>query len=214
MSLKKYAVSDLIISPNDLTVLLVLESPHKDEFIHSHPAAGDTGKNLLALLKAQFRLNLFNEIAPIGCQIKSNNYKYLGIIEVSSLPMQKVFYPCHLPPLGNKITNTLDKAKIDLQKRTFKRYNPRNKIEKYLLKNFSARLIAIPNISNRTKQPNRSLIIISFGHIAHNFLNAYNNNPSNQIVFIQLPHPTAPKAQWQNASSILAGFGLISTLLP
>ena len=47
-----------------------------------------------------------------------------------------------------------------------------------------------------------------------NFLNAYNNNPSNQIVFIQLPHPTAPKAQWQNASSILAGFGLISTLLP
>lgn len=199
MSLKKYAVADLIVSPSQLKVLFVLESPHKDEFIHSHPAAGSTGKKLSALFTKGF-LSQFIPTEPIGCQIKKYNYPHLGIIETSNLPMDMDFYPCFLSSADKRLVQDLNYTKTRLEKRIQKRYIPNGIVEKYLVNNFSNRLNSI------LMQSSHPVIIISFGHIAANFINTAN------VANLKLPHPTG--TSWSNAEITLNSFNLSQSLLP
>lgn len=190
LSLRKYRVTDLIESQAQLKVLFVLESPHKDEFVHSHPAAGSTGKKLSALFKSQGFLSQFSVSEPIGCQIIKHNYQNLGIIEVSNLPMDADFYPCDLSSSDKKFIQSLDSTKNRLEK-GIKKNIPNGRVEQYLLKDFLSRL-SINRIDS-------SVIIISFGHIAANFLNAVNVIPD-----LQLPHPTGQS--WSKAAAILTTY--------
>ena len=199
LSLRKYAIDDLIISPSQLKVLFVLESPHKDEFIHLHPVAGSTGEKLSYLFKSQGFLNTFNQKDPIGCQIKKLNYPYLGIMESSNLPMDKSFYPCFLSRGDCKFIQNISYAKTKLERRIQKNYIPNGIVEKYLVKDFSTRLSSL-------QQSNSGIIIISFGHISANFLNVARVNHFN------LPHPTG--RNWSNASAMLNSFSLNPLLLP
>ena len=199
LSLRKYAVADLIMSPSQLKVLFVLESPHKDEFIHSHPVAGSTGKNLSNLFKSLGYLSQFSPTEPIGCQIKKYNYPHLGIIEASSLPMDTKFYPCFLSSADKKLIQSLSKTKKRLEKGP-KKNLPTGIVEQYLVNDFTTRL-------NLISTQTTCVFIISFGHIAANFLNA-----ANVAADLKLPHPTGK--MWPNAAGTLSNSKLNQLLLP
>ena len=201
MSLKQYSVTDLVISPNQLNVLLVLESPHTDEFIHSHPVAGSSGKKLSAFFKTSGFLNSFNSTTPLGCQIKSNSYPHLGIINSSSFPMDSKFYPCGLTGSDYKRIQYLSSIKSRLEKKTQVNYQPKGLVEKYLIWNFSIRLNQVLNTPRISTQP---LKIIACGHFAANFLNAA-NIPN----VLNIPHPSSRGGLGNNSSVISNIQGLL-----
>lgn len=181
MSIKKYSVTDLILSPNQLNVLLILESPETNEFIHSHPIAGASGIRLSSFFKGNSFLHNFNEKDPLGCQIKRHNYASLGVMNASSLPLMEKFYPCEGLTNGDyRLIQHLNSIKIRLERKTQVNYQPKGIVEKYLVQNFSNRINHILNISN---QP---LEIIAFGHVSANFLKAINIQ-----TFSKLRHPSA-----------------------
>ncbi len=185
MSLKRFIVSDLIPPSDELKMLLVLESPHTNEFSHSHPVAGQAGKKLVAQFKSKGFLRDFQEGVPLGCQIKNLSYSELGVINASSLPMDAKFYPNCLSDRDRRLTEKLSRIKKRLEKRTFSAYVPTGCIEKYLVANFTSRLQFILNQCSAKSQ----LLIVPCGHLATNFLNSV--NIANITVLPGLPHPSA-----------------------
>lgn len=105
MFLEQYKVFNLIEDVIKLKVLLILESPYINEYLHQHPAAGESALELTQFLMAQGYLKNFDAQLPLGCNIKLLNYQSLGILNCSTLPLNKAFYPCAL--------NSEDLAKVN-----------------------------------------------------------------------------------------------------
>jgi len=86
---------DIINKVADLKVVLVLESPYKDELIHNHPLAGKSGKAVTDYINRNIQNSPVSGInLPIGCFLKVNNFTKLGIINSSWLPLDETCYPC------------------------------------------------------------------------------------------------------------------------
>ena len=114
MPLTKYNVGDLMVEPRNLKVLMVLESPHINEYTHGHPAAGESALELTQLLKSQGYVHDFDSQLPVGCNIKALNYKPLGILNCSHFPMSATFYPCSLSDDERSEVNMLVSIKQSL----------------------------------------------------------------------------------------------------
>jgi len=158
MKLDRFRVADLQAPNCNNVVLFILESPHKDEFSHGHPIAGQAGRRLLSLLHKAGVTFEHNDYEPLGCQIKKGKIKNIGVINVSQVPLDANFY-C------DKNCNSvkeLASIKKRLQKNTQKKYIPKDGVESELFKNFTARLNL--SISDSTQ------IVIPLGHLASNFV--------------------------------------------
>lgn len=184
MSLEKYKVFNLIEDVTKLKVLFILESPYINEYIHQHPAAGESALELTQFLIVQGYLKDFDAQLPLGCNIKALNYQPLGILNCSTLPLNKAFYPCAL--------NSEDLAKVNelaAIKQNLNQSNP-NKLPVDLKKNgvfkdFVSRLTEV------LEQAPAYIIIVPCGDTAIGFMDAFKTIYQKPLTVLDsLPHPT------------------------
>ena len=170
----------------ELKVLLILESPYLNEYIHQHPAAGESALELTQFLIAQGYLKSFNAQLPIGCNIKTLNYKPLGILNCSTLPLNKAFYPCVLS--GDDLSQVDSLAAI---KQSLDKSNPEKSAvdlkETRVFKDFVSRLTQV------LEQAPADIIIVPCGDTAHGFIEAFKTIYQKPLIVLDgLPHPTEP----------------------
>ena len=186
MSLEQYKVFNLIEDVKELKVLLILESPHLNEYIHQHPAAGESALELTQFLIAQGYLSDFDPQLPIGCNIKALNYKPLGILNCSTLPLNKAFYPCALNSDDLSQVNNLAAIKQSLNQGNPKKI-PVDLKETGLFKDFVSRL------TNVLEQAPADVLIIPCGDTAIGFIGNFKTIYQKPLTVLDgLPHPTEP----------------------
>ena len=186
MFLEKYKVFNLIEDVIKLKVLLILESPYINEYLHQHPAAGESALELTQFLMAQGYLKNFDAQLPLGCNIKVLNYQSLGILNCSTLPLNKAFYPCALNSEDLAKVNALAAIKQNLNQR-----NP-NKLpvdlkESSIFKDFVSRLTEV------LEQAPADIVIVPCGDTAIGFMDAFKTIYQKSLTVLDsLPHPTEP----------------------
>lgn len=197
--INKYKVFNLIEDVEQLKVLLILESPHINEYIHQHPAAGESALELTQFLLSQGYLKGFNEQLPLGCNIKTLNYKPLGILNCSTLPMNKAFYPCALATDDLIQVNNLTSIKQYLAQSSLESSSKESHAAIQLLedeflneavfKDFAGRLTQV------LEQASADVIIVPCGDTATGFLNAFKAIYHRPLTVLDsLPHPT--ESEW------------------
>lgn len=187
MSLTKYKVGDLIIEPSALTVLMILESPHINEYIHEHPAAGESALELTQLLKSQGYIHDFDPKLPVGCNIEALKYTPLGILNCSHFPMNPDFYPCAVADDEQAAINNLIEIKQQLNQHSQKSL-PFDLSSTEVFTDFTARLTQV-----LMQAPN--VIVVPCGDTAAGFINNFKtiyHQPLN--ILYGLPHPT--ETEW------------------
>lgn len=184
----EFKVEDLTSKNNISQIIFILESPHKDEYIHAHPIAGQAGNRLLSLLKRVGAIPNDIPNKPLGCLIKSGEVLNISIINASPLPLDKNFY-CQ-QACNSKMVDALAEIKNRLQKRTQTVYKPREGLEDKLFNNFSERL---KNMISDKKR-----VIIPLGHVASNFVKSAQD--INCKVHFGVLHPSA--RGWKSDANI------------
>lgn len=186
MSLDQYRVFNLIEDMTALKVLVILESPYLNEYIHQHPAAGESALKLTQFLIAQGYLKSFDAQLPIGCNIKVLNYKPLGILNCSTLPLNKAFYPCALSGDDLSQVNQLAAIKQGLSRSNPKK-SPRDLKETGVFKDFVSRLTEV------LEQAPADILIVPCGDTAIGFMEAFKGGYQKPLIVLDgLPHPTEP----------------------
>lgn len=175
-----------MVDPRNLNVLMILESPHINEYIHGHPAAGESALELTQLLKSQGYVHDFDPKLPVGCNIKALNYQPLGILNCSHFPMNPTFYPCSLSDDEHAQLNILTTIKQSLAKVNNNEAHIALAISD-IFKDFANRLshvlIQAPDV-----------IIVPCGHTAKGFVDAFTTTYLNPLNILHgLPHPTEPE---------------------
>ena len=184
MPLTKYNVGDLMVEPRNLKVLMVLESPHINEYTHGHPAAGESALELTQLLKSQGYVHDFDNQLPIGCNIKALNYKPLGILNCSTLPLNKAFYPCVLSSDDLSQVNELEAIKQGLSRNNPKEL-PIDLQKTRIFKDFEFRLTQV------LEQAPADILIVPCGDTAIGFMDAFKTIYHKDLTVLNsLPHPT------------------------
>jgi hypothetical protein len=186
LSIDQYKVLDLIEDVSKLKVLLVLESPHINEYIHNHPAAGKSADELTKFFTSQGYLSGFDNELPLGCNIKTQKYKSLGIMNCSNLPMNKAFYPCTIAGDDLLLVNNLMDIRSHLGKSIQGQAVDKDLIEDDIFNDFSRRLI-----STIKDAETNDLIIVPCGYVATNFVNRFKESYDKELVVLDgFPHPT------------------------
>ena len=186
MSLEHYKVFNLIADVTELKVLLILESPYINEYIHQHPAAGESALELTKFLISQGYLGNFDENLPIGCNIKKLNYKPLGILNCSTLPLNKAFYPCVLSSDDLLQVNNLAAIKQSLNQSNPKK-SPLVLNGTRVFKDFIIRLTDV------LEQAPADILIVPCGDTAIGFIDAFKAIYQKPLMVLDgLPHPTEP----------------------
>ena len=206
MSLDQYKVFNLIIDVTELKVLLILESPHINEYIHQHPAAGESALELTQFLIAQGYLKSFDAQLPIGCNIKTLNYKPLGILNCSTLPLNKAFYPCALNNEDLLQVNQLAAIKQGLS-RSNPKESPIDLKETGVFKDFVSRLTEV------LEQAPTDILIVPCGDTALGFMEAFKGGYQKPLMVLNgLPHPTEPDWAEKVATIDLTAYITLETL--
>lgn len=206
MSLDQYKVFNLIEDVTELKVLLILESPHINEYIHQHTAAGESALELTQFLMAQGYLKSFDAQLPIGCNIKALNYKPLGILNCSTLPLNKAFYPCSLSSDDWLQVNHLTNIKQGLEQNN-KRQLPIDLSEDAVFKDFVSRLVQV------LEQAPTDIIIVPCGDTATGFINAFKEAYTQPLMVLDsLPHPT--ETNWQEKINAIMISNILINAIP
>lgn len=188
MMLSKYKIGDLIIDAASVKVLMILESPHSNEYIHGHPAAGESALELTQFLKSQGYLHSFDNQLPVGCNIKTLHYTALGILNCSHLPMNPTFYPCTLSNDNLVQVNDLVDIKQGLSQSNLQKIAP-NLSEIEVFKDFTKRLTQV------LEQAASDIIIVPCGDTAIGFIDVFKSSYKQPLKVLDgLPHPT--EANW------------------
>lgn len=81
---KKYKVKHLLNDYKEF--LFILESPHIDELLNEAPVSGSSGKTMSKVLFG-------DEVKiPIGIKLKKEPNSNIGIMNICSIPMQRLAY--------------------------------------------------------------------------------------------------------------------------
>jgi|APMI01.1.fsa_nt_gi uracil-DNA glycosylase len=92
-----YAIADLVPPPGiEIHLLIVLESPHIDELRTGVPAAGRTGQLALSFLLPTGALP--ESLGPYVASLHSGEDFRIGVMNVSSVPLQAKAYSGHRSP--------------------------------------------------------------------------------------------------------------------
>lgn len=186
MSLEQYKVFNLLEDVTELKILLILESPHINEYIHQHPAAGESALELTQVLMSQGYLRSFDAQLAIGCNIKALNYKPLGILNCSTLPLNKAFYPCALNNEDLLQVNQLAAIKQSLNQSNLKKL-PVDLKETGIFKDFVSRLTQV------LEQAASDIIVVPCGDTAIGFMESFKAVYQKPLMVLDgLPHPTEP----------------------
>ena len=196
--LDKFRISDLLNDPSQIKVLLILESPHLNEYIHEHPIAGKAGQILCKAFVERGYLNGFEHKKSLGCEISRLSYKHLGILNSSALPLDVEFYPC---TGASQQIEALGLVKMRLQKSTLRNFEPKNQCEFELVNDFKERF---KNFFQSMTLDH--LIIVPCGHVARNFIQSI--DVGNALVIDDLDHPNS--RNWKSSVSNTKLWGSIT----
>lgn len=175
-------VNDIINNINHLELVLVLESPFKDELIHNHPLAGKSGQEVTDYIKCHVPLTslLRTFTMPIGCELTRTKFSKLGIVNFSLWPLDRKCYPCELKVKRKKIVDSFNLIRANpLSIR--RRNNFNSKIERFLERGFIKRI-------NNIVQTQPNVVFVPCGDLAEKFLLKCNLGQSNRIG--KIPHPS------------------------
>ena len=190
----------------ELKVLLILESPYINEYIHQHPAAGESALELTQFLIAQGYVKSFDAQLPIGCNIKILNYKPLGILNCSTLPLNKAFYPCALSSDDLSQVDSLAAIKQSLDQNNLKE-SPIYLKETGVFKDFVSRLTEV------LEQAPTDILIVPCGDTALGFMEAFKGGYQKPLMVLNgLPHPTEPNWAEKVATIDLTAYITLETL--
>lgn len=102
--LKCFQVDDLLCNKQNMKVVLLCESPHIHEVKAKYPLAGKSGRNVTEVLwedvlcepKSQIPKDSTGKVCAIGdlTKRKCTDFNWLGIMNVSTLPLQLDPYAC------------------------------------------------------------------------------------------------------------------------
>ncbi|MBB1489490.1 hypothetical protein [Oceanospirillum sediminis] len=168
-------VRDILPDIDQIKVVLVLESPYKDELIHGHPLAGKSGMDVSSYLNEKIGLGF---ASPLGCEIKSGNAPLFGVMNASLMPLDKRCYSCS------------DRRIEMIDNYDFIRRNPktlpvrrRNRdvalIERELISSFKKRFDSI-------RRRDLNITYVPCGELADKFLGLINDVQKIDM----LPHPS------------------------
>lgn len=186
-------VNDILNNTSQLEIVLVLESPFKNEISHKHPLAGNSGIAVTNHIKRFVNQTspVFNFTKALGCELKQSGFTKLGLVNVSKYPLDKQCYST-----VNQTINAFDLIRRNPKTKFGKRKNPHdNTIEKAILNNFIIRI-------NKILTANPTVIFVPCGYLADKFLSAYNLPAQNLIN--RIPHPSYN--QWNNSRFNLQAF--------
>ncbi|TXD98035.1 hypothetical protein ES754_03535 [Psychrobacter frigidicola] len=214
MSLDQYKVFNLIEDVKELKVLLILESPHINEYIHQHPAAGESALELTQFLKSQGYCHDFDNQLPIGCNIKTLHYKSLGILNCSTLPMNKAFYPCVLSVDDLSQVHHLTSIKQDLNQSLNQHLNQNHQQKQYInlaeevvFKDFANRLTQV------LEQSSSDIIIVPCGDTATGFITTFKTIYHQPLMILDsLPHPT--ESDWTDKINTIRLNNTLNNAIP
>lgn len=188
--LPSYVVDDLM-PDSDVKILFILESPHTEELKEKVPLAGSTGIAVTEVLKCV--LGLEDNSEAFGKIIKKQlNLKNIGIVNVSSVPLQNI-YPEHMKCNELRVFELIrEKPYIRKNKITKKGYDDLkkedvNKIFKIIKNDFCCRINGYFNDGKITSDT----LIILCGKVSEYFWKECNCNHQNTI---NVPHPS--NEQW------------------
>jgi len=161
-------VPDLLINVDELKIILVLESPFKDELIHGHPLAGRTGIVIFDYINNLLDPNPLSlggdSSRPLGCAIQNLDYQNLdyqkiGIMNASLCPLDKKCYPCGQNNEFVDALNFIRKNPNSENRRNLFHFN----VENDLIRDFCDRV-------SRVYVQNEDIIYIPCGDLADKFL--------------------------------------------
>jgi hypothetical protein len=118
---KPYLVKDLV---EDRKILLMLESPHRDEIEHEAPLAGRSGKSVTKVLKDGLSIDESNKEIAFGRLVKANKVNKIGIMNISNLPLQMSAYDYDaFCPEVRKVLGIFESIRSNPKKRAAKQAN-------------------------------------------------------------------------------------------
>lgn len=175
----KYSISDVLT--NEMKILFILESPHKEELKHNAPLAGSSGRSVSKVL---FK-GKGEETIPFGLLLKDHSqgmpFRKLGIMNVCPFPLQRTAIPDnewnqeHL-----HFIETAEKVRISNDKDSY-RHEEWNVFQAAMQHHFTERLQAL------TDQP---LIIVPCGRFAQKHFRLTGARSPHWKVIEEVPHPS------------------------
>jgi hypothetical protein len=174
---KSYLVKDLV---EDRKILLILESPHKDEIEHEAPLAGRSGKSVTKVLKDVLSIDEADEDIAFGRLVKAGKVKKIGLMNISNLPLQMAAYDYEdFCPELRKVLGIFEAIRSNPKKRAAKLANEDiNKIIDILSDDFNRRIARIDD----------NIIIILCGNFVQTFWKHYVTRHFPEV--IEVPHPS------------------------
>jgi hypothetical protein len=197
--LDRYKVGDLFVKVERVRVVLLLESPHTEEFRYKYPLAGNSGlfvARVLAEKVASF--NLLDSITPLGRQLMCRGIESIGIMNCSNYPMDKRVYAAVDYVANQNKINALELI----------RHNPKSAtrsdsecqtVENDVVASLRERLSRLPG----------SALIVPCGSVARNTLQKVSMSDLN-IYQKRVPHPA--RGRWSVASNFEDAQGLFKII--
>lgn len=182
----------IVNNPANLKIIFVLESPYKDEIIHGHSLAGDSGLAVTSYLKHKFSqenpASQFQQ--PFGCELtKVGSETYFGVMNSSEYPLDRKCYPCRLPAHMERIVFAFDFIRTNPKSR---RCNDEfNEKVSRCLKNLYKRRL------HRILKVNSTVLFVPCGQLAANFLSSCQIEEI--YVLPTVRHPS--RRAWENVVS-------------
>ncbi|MGM0453229.1 MAG: hypothetical protein ACQERN_08700 [Thermodesulfobacteriota bacterium] len=178
-ALAKYRVADLLITPENVRLAFLLESPYADEVVHGHPLAGGSGKSMARFLVA--KVPAFRHWAPdipVGCQIRRRGESRLAVMNASNYPLDKTLY---CPDDYQANADTIDAwDRIRRNPGANTRHNPDHRV-------LEAQMVA--DLTERLHRLPPEALVVACGDVAR-AIAAKCGFPKKRLYEPKVPHPS------------------------
>ncbi|MFP3725877.1 hypothetical protein U8V72_11805 [Priestia filamentosa] len=176
-----------LISPNT-KVIFILESPHIDELLNQAPVSGLSGKAMSKVIFNNTEKEALGKVLKREFEEEKKEYSRIGIMNICSIPMQRVAYtnPDVVKMYGEfnseryaAFFDILEKLRTGT--RLTYRDEKRNDLQAIVLDDF---------VQTLEELKGRNILFIPCGKTAETFLKATNLTHDKWEVMNNIPHPS------------------------
>lgn len=198
-------IPDLISFP--MRVLLILESPHRDELEGALPANGKTGRAISRVILGREDVS-FSQLVrhpSVSASLNCRDVTHIGIMNISTFPLQRASYTEQFKEIVPSNIAVFERVKNDLEKekRTKKKefMDPdMERAQKSIYGDFKRRL-------GYCVARSESLTLVPCGHFARYFVGwflAQNQGFTSAVKVIEdVPHPAARNGGWSSLDPVI-----------
>lgn len=194
------AIPDILRDLTRLRVILILESPYKDELVHGHPLAGLSGQAITNYVRQRVSPNsqIRGFTNALGCElVRGEGVNGLGVMNASLWPLDRNCYPCQMSGRTQQIVDAFDLIRANPTVKTKRRDRLHRRVEGFLRRGFHARVRAVLDTRSSANVSSDPLVFVPCGELADVFLASYDLPQEQRIPM--LPHPS--RNGWTNLES-------------